>query len=135
MDRSDHHALAVERLTGRPGSPCAGVVRPDFEGCADLDALVLAVAPFPDVRRERWERRPEGLTVVIGGEYTLLLGLDFPAGERAGPDEAWIRGYAPTGAIHWRIAKQQAAWIWLLLKRATAAGAVPQSPGHYALAG
>jgi len=116
MDRTDL-ARKIEWMLGPPGAS-GRIARPDFARCAELVSLVLDAAPVP--RREDWERRPAGMTVVLGSDLSVALGLEFPAGEEAAPAGAWVRAVHPEGTAHWRIARRQAAWIWLLLRRAAA---------------
>jgi hypothetical protein len=110
----------LERLFGPPGT-LETAVSPDFDRCALLVNLVLTSTVRATVRRERWESYPTGVTVVVGSEAGLTLGLDFPAGEHAGPDGGWIRARPERDARHWRVGRRDAVWIWLLLKGAAAA--------------
>jgi hypothetical protein len=106
-----HHRLT--KLLGR-GSPGAAA-RPEFDVCAELLALVRALAPAAGLRRETWEDSPAGLSICVGNDFGIVLGLDFPRGEQAGPRGAWIRSQRDSGAVHWRLGRQQADWLWLLL--------------------
>jgi hypothetical protein len=114
------HSPELERLFGPPRA-LEIALSPDFDRCAELVNLVLNPNGAPVIRREEWESYPTGVTVVVGNDSGLTLGLDFPAGERSGPDGGWIRARPERGAEHWRVGRRDAAWIWLLLKGAAAA--------------
>ena len=85
---------------------------PHPERCRELLSLVAADTPAPRLRRETWERRP-GVTLCIGSDFGLLLGLDFPAGETAGPIGAWLHGHVDGVATHWRLRRGDAAALFL----------------------
>jgi hypothetical protein len=106
-----HHRLT--KLLGHGSSGAAA--RPEFDVCAELVALVRSLAPAPDLRRESWEDSRAGLSICIGNDFGIVLGLDFPHGEHAGPRGAWIRSQRDSGAVHWRLGRRQASWLWLLL--------------------
>jgi hypothetical protein len=116
------HAPELERVFGPPGS-LETAVTPDFDRCTFLVRLVLTSTAEPAVRREPWESYPTGVTVVVGDDARVTVGLEFPAGERSWPDGGWIRTQRDRRAAHWRIGRREAAWLWLLLKGAAAAGA------------
>jgi hypothetical protein len=116
--------LRIEFLLGRPGSPGhADVARPDFHYCVDFVELITAGAGPVRLLRTPWEDSDEAVTVCVGSEFGVLLGLDFPAGEDAGPDGAWVRAHGNEGPVRWRMGLRQAQWIWDLLRLRAAARA------------
>jgi hypothetical protein len=125
---TNQYTDTIEALVGRAGSPLPALVRPDYLACAGLVELVLASTADPSLRREPWERSPTGLTVVVGSDYGVSLGLEFPAGERAAPAGGWIRSHRNGTAVHWRVTRLRAGWLWELLRAAPASRAAPARP-------
>lgn len=105
-----HHRL--ETLLGRPGATVRATL--DHSQCAELVALVRAASPGGQLRQETWERTA-GVTLSLGYDFSVVLGLDFPSGEPFGPDGGWVRCQTATGVSHWRLTQREANRIWLLL--------------------
>jgi hypothetical protein len=118
------HTAELERLFG-PAGALETAVSPDFDRCAELVHLMLDETARPAIRREPWESYPTGMTLVVGRDSGLTVGLDFPAGEHSGPDGGWIRARPVRCAEHWRLGRRDAVSIWLLLKTAAASRDAP----------
>jgi hypothetical protein len=113
------HAGELEHLFGPPGTLDTAATC-DFDRCSDLVRLMLDGTTIRTVSREPWQSYATGVTLVVESESGLTLGLDFPAGEHAGPDGGWVRARPRRGAEHWRVGRRDAVSIWLLLKGAAA---------------
>jgi hypothetical protein len=111
-------ATRVEQLLGPPGRRSAPSVHLGPDRCEALVALVLRAAPGARPRPEPWASSPNGLTLSVGCDFGLALGLNFPAGGQGGPGGGWVRSARPDGAVHWRIGRHDAARILSLLRRA-----------------
>jgi hypothetical protein len=112
----------ITQLLGRAGASAAA--RPDLAVCIELIAMICSLAPSAALRRETWEDS-DGMSVCLGSDFGVVLGLDFPAGESEGPSSGWIRSQRSTGAVHWQLARRQAGWLWQLLTARERAGWSP----------